>query len=266
MATIAIPRIESATGEPLSELDSDDVTHRVHAYCSISEGGWVVYDLAAAALRKTGAFETVTPWSLNWGNLLNGNVTVKNVAHFTRDKREHFAQLIAEVPDDTDLADMDSDEVDAVARLCSFGYDGVWAAKTTKVAALYRPRAVPVLDGQIALALGFARNEFATRAASGAKWKRAGKIGNTVRGLQRALQSNASALSAIRARLASVNPATEILSDVRLLDIILWTSQDARGRAARGRRDPWVPKLDAELTTLHDVAAVSIPAPDTTER
>ncbi len=153
---------------------------------------------------------------------------------------------------------MDAAELEAVVQLCAFGYPGVWAAKTTKVAALYRPAAVPVLDGQIASALGFANDDFAVRAKSDSAQSRTDKIRNTITGLRRALQCNANALASIRDHAVAFNPSVAVVTDLRLLDIILWTSQDSRSRLLRGMKDQWIPTFPKSLGSLKDLTPVAV--------
>ena len=98
------------------------------------------------------------PGPLLLADALAGRVSVVDVHSFIRNL-DAFVDLLVEVPD-VDLAAMDDDQLARVVDLCTFGFPGVWAPKVTKVAALYRPRAVPVLDGYMALAFGYARERF----------------------------------------------------------------------------------------------------------
>jgi hypothetical protein len=72
---------------------------------------------------------------------------------------EKFAELLGLVPD-KDLAAMNDDELGRVVEFCSFGFPGAWAPKITKAGALFRPRAIPILDGYLALAFGYSRDGF----------------------------------------------------------------------------------------------------------
>jgi hypothetical protein len=69
---------------------------------------------------------------------------------------DDFVDLLRAVPDE-DLGAMDEDSISNVVALCTFGFPWVRVAKVTKVAAFYRPRAVPILDRLIAKAFGYRR-------------------------------------------------------------------------------------------------------------
>lgn len=257
--SIAVPQLDGTDGESLGSIDVAEATRRVKAYCSHAESGWVVYDVAAEALRPSGLFDTVTPWSLNWANLLNGRVSVTDIIRFNKVKREEYCDLLRTVPVATPLAELDEDETKAVAALCAFGFDGVWAA--TKMSALYRPASVPVLDGHLATALGFARNAFAVNAPKSAQYGRSGKIGSAVFGLQRMLRDSADELAVVRRALVTENPTASFISDLRLLDIILWTSENDRRSqpTTKSRTQDHAPGTGTPaLVTIDDVAPIPI--------
>lgn len=67
------------------------------------------------------------------------------------------------------LAHLDSRGIDAVIDVCAFGFPGVWGPKISKIGALFRPGAVPMLDGYVGLAFGFGTEAF-TAAASQRVW------------------------------------------------------------------------------------------------
>src|SRR5665647_805145 len=137
-----------------------DAQRRLLSFCNSARSGWVTYDLAAHHARSAGAFNTVAPWSLLWADALAGQVSIGNVADFTSERRTWFAELVGRIPERVDLGDMNPTERADVVNLCKFGFAGAWGPKITKVAALYRPRAVPVLDGYVALAFGYRRDGF----------------------------------------------------------------------------------------------------------
>ena len=98
----------------------------------------LLHDLAGAAARAAGHFDAVAPWSLLWADALAGRLSVDDLDGFTSERRARFAQRISAVPDGKDLVDFSESERRAVHDLCTFGYPGVWAPKSTKVSSLYR--------------------------------------------------------------------------------------------------------------------------------
>lgn len=150
-------------GEVLGPVPIDEAVSRILVYCTSRYSGWPLYDLAGISARSAGVLDEVTPWSLLFANALNGRVDLKQLADFARPQRRAFADLIGRVPADRDLHLMNDEEIDDVVRVCQFGFGGAWAPKITKLAALYRPRAVPVLDGHVAMAFGFRRNDLSAK-------------------------------------------------------------------------------------------------------
>lgn len=139
--------------------------------------------------------------------------------------------------------------------VCRFGFKGVWAPKTTKMAALYRPASIPVLDGYVAMAYGFSRDGL-----SEGKEPRRQRIGRIVDALAEALDLYGETLDDIRADAHELVPDLRLISNLRLLDMIIWTSQDDRlSRAGKGP-GLW---LSADLSdrrpiTLNQVSPVLI--------
>ncbi len=128
------------------------------AFCCWPRSGFVGYDLAGHVARTAGRPADVGPWTILLADALAGRVAVGDVhgfaGHITR-----FAELIAAVRD-KDLAALDGDGLDgkqlaAVVEFCQFGFPGVWAPTITKVGALFRPKAIPILDGWVARAFGY---------------------------------------------------------------------------------------------------------------
>lgn len=158
--------IKTGNNDGLPAIPYADAARRVTAYLGQEGSGWMTYDLPSIHARSAGQFLTVGPWSLLLANALSGRVDQKNVAAFSLEHRQDFAQRIAAVPENTPLANLSSGQLSAVIHLASFGFKGVWGPKTTKLAALYRPDSVPVLDSQMALAFGLKRNAF----SAGKQW------------------------------------------------------------------------------------------------
>lgn len=129
----------------------------------------------------------------------------------------------------------------------------VWAPKITKVAALYRPHAVPVLDGYVALAFGFARDGFSAYDGGA----RRGRIGQ-VCALATQLQTAQDLLAKLRAEVKHLVPEIQLISDVRLLDVIIWTAQDDRLERPGKPAGRWLSGAIGERTPLDAVAPVAL--------
>jgi hypothetical protein len=211
----------------LDPIPVGEAVQRVRAFVTSPRSGYGPYDLAAAAARRAGHFDVVGPWSLLWADALAGRVSVGDLALFTGDQRRKFAALVSAIGEGRALGDMAVVEIDAVVQLCCYGFSGwragAWAPKITKVAALYRPHSVPVLDGYLALAFGFEREGFSV-----GKGLRRDRIDRVVRALAGWIKINGRILDAIRTAVGDVAPTLDDISDVRLLDIVLWTAQDDR--------------------------------------
>ena len=240
----------------LPAIPYEDAVSRVKAYVAGEGTGWATYDLPGIHARKAGYFETVSPWSLLAANALSGRVTQKQIAAFTLTRRQDFADRVSRVPDHVPLADLTDEQLAAVIHLASFGFKGVWGPTTTKLAALYRPEAVPVLDGQMARAFGLAPDAFRKGR------QRTIPIEAAVKDIAawHRHPENRELLRQLRADVANLSEGVELLSDVRLLDIIIWTSQDDHSSKRTTKKKQWV---DITATTagptLASVAAVPIP-------
>ncbi|MEQ4565260.1 DUF6308 family protein [Paenarthrobacter sp. CAP02] len=216
--------IDLSPGMPagIGEQRLDDIVSRVRAYCGHPMSGWHTYDLPSFAARRAGHFTHIAPWSLLWADALGGRITPANLASFTQEYRSYLAEQIRDLPSQ-DLKSMEDSDVEKVALLCRTGFAGAWAPKMTKLLALYRPDVIPVLDGHVAVAMGFERTAFS--AGRQPRWE---KIRRTLFILQRILKDQAAELTHIREKALEMSPDLGEATDVRLLDIILWTSQDDR--------------------------------------
>lgn len=163
---------------------------------------------------------------------LAGRVTAGNVHDFACHIQE-FAELLSAVPG-RELTPRDERELAAVIRFCSFGFAGAWPPKITKVGALFRPEAIPVLDGYLALAFGFPREAF----SAGVRTRRPA-IQRVVTALATRITAQGDALSGVRRRAEEQVPAVA-LSDLRLADIIIWTAQDDRMERPGKPRNLWL--------------------------
>ena len=110
-----------------------------------------------------------------------------------------------------------------MTSLCQFGYRGAWVPKITKVAAPYRPQAVPVLDGYVALAFGLNSEGFSQGREP--RWRR---IRGVVDSLAATLARHRDLLGLLRQEAEDLVPDLALIPDLRLLDIVIWTAQDDR--------------------------------------
>lgn len=224
------PRVVGGIGA----VSLQDAVQRTTAFCTSSTSGWQTYDLAGAKARSLGHFDELFPWSLLWADALAGRQSVPDVAGFTLERRHDLAARLAEVRH-APLGDLDDEELDALTFVCRFGYPGVWAPKITKMLALYRPEQVPVLDGYVALAMGFDRTGF-----SEGKQPRWARIRATLGALRTVLREQAEQLALVRERVRDVVPNIDVATDLRLLDIIIWTSQDDRMSRPGSAANSWL--------------------------
>lgn len=211
-----------------------DITARVVGYCTHPKSGWQTYDMLGAVARRNGQFNEIAPWSLLWAVALAGRISVSDIAGFTYDFRSKLADRLQALPH-KELADMDDEDLDALTLLCRSGFAGAWAPKITKMLALYRPDAVPVLDGHVALAMGFRRDGF--RSGQEPRWKR---IRQTLMALRTILRQQHDGLVQIRNQVAHTVPDIYEVTDLRLLDIAIWASQDDRMFRPGSPTDYWL--------------------------
>ncbi|WP_327019627.1 DUF6308 family protein [Arthrobacter sp. Soil762] len=211
-----------------------DVAARVVGYCTHPRSGWHTYDMPGLEARRGGHFKEIAPWSLLWATALSGRLSASDVARFTHEFRSKLLQRLTALSA-KDLAEMDDDEVKALALLCRSGFSGLWAPKVTKMLALYRPDAVPVLDGHVAMAMGFKRDGF--RAGKEPRWDR---IERTLLTLRSILRQQHGELTHVRDQVAHEVSDIGTVTDLRLLDIIIWTSQDDRIARAGSPTDFWL--------------------------
>ncbi|OBG94395.1 hypothetical protein A5697_26275 [Mycobacterium sp. E3251] len=216
-------------------IPTDHAVKRVVAFCCSPRSGWRSYDLAGAAARAAGHFDTVAPWSLLWADALAGRLSVDDLDGFSLERRTTFAERISAVPAAKDLAVFDESEREAVRNLCTFGYPGVWAPKSTKVSSLYRPHAVPVLDGYVAMAFGFNRTDFSEGKAP--RWNR---IARVIDALAAYLDEHRDQMIELRETARVSVRDIDVASDLRLLDIVIWCSQDDFLERPGKKRNGWL--------------------------
>lgn len=243
------------SGDALPPIPYEHALTRVISFCTNPASGWLSYDLCGVEARKSGLFASVTPWSLLLADALAGRVQVGDVAGFTLEQRTRFATRLAAVPVG-DLNSLEQVGRQAVSMVCRFGFPGVWAPKTTKMAALYRPASIPVLDGYVAMAYGFQREGFSEGLEP--RWQR---IERVVNALAETLDMHSGILTKIRVDARDLVPDLPLIPDLRLLDMIIWTSQDDRMIRPGKVLGLW---LGADLSnrrpiTLEQVAPVHLP-------
>lgn len=240
------PVIDATAGfphEPLGPVPLNEAADRILAYCTSRSSGWALYDLASISARSAGLLNEVTAWSLLFANALNGRVEATQLAEFDRQRRRDFADLVAAIPEDLDLARMTDGELDAVINACCFGFAGAWAAKITKLGALYRPRAIPVLDRNVGMAFGYQPGDL----RGGGRDQRQ-RITKIVQALARYLRDHQATMALLRAEVSTKVPelaaaGTEelsLISDLRLLDMVMWTAVDDRRVTPTGKRRSWL--------------------------
>ncbi|MEA2589303.1 MAG: hypothetical protein QOH66_2230 [Actinomycetota bacterium] len=217
--------------DAIGEIPLDHAVARVGAFCSDPDSGFFAYDLVGYVARKSGRLEEIGPWTILVADALAGRIRVGDVNKFAR-HMEEFAKRLGDVPK-KDLACTDEGGLSRVIDFCCFGFRGAWAPKITKVGALFRNEAIPILDGHLARAFGYPRNGFTAGRES--RWAAITKV---VSALRVGISAQKEELATVRDRVAVNAPAVTILSDVRLTDLILWTSQDDRDSLSRGRM-PW---------------------------
>jgi hypothetical protein len=238
------------SGDILGPVQQEEAVRRVVAFCCSPQSGFLGYDLAGAAARSTGRLAEVGPWTILLAEALAGRITVGNVHGFASHIRE-FAGLLAEVRD-KDLALLDDHESAAVTAFCLSGFAGAWAPKITKVGAIFRPKAIPILDGYLALAFGYPRDAF----SAGAPRRQA--IERVITALAAGIAANEDGLREVRSQAAMRVPAVTLLSDLRLADVIIWTAQDDRMERPGKPRDAWLLMEPGEPPEISDVAWVPL--------
>jgi Family of unknown function (DUF6308) len=242
-------------GDVLGLIPVDDAVKRVVAFCCWPRSGFVGYDLAGHKARTEGRLADVGPWTILLADAPAGRVAVRDVHSFAGHVHQ-FAELIDAVHD-KDLArpdghGLDGNELAAVVKFCQFGFPGAWAPKITKTGALFRPRAIPILDGWVARAFGYKSDAFSAGRA------RKEVIERVVKALTARIEIQAATLSEVRRQAKEYVPVVTHLSNLRLADIIIWTSQDDRMERRGKRRDFWLRLPPGEPPTLADVIWVPL--------
>lgn len=119
--------------------------------------------------------------------------------------------------------------------------------------ALFRPRAIPILDGYLALAFGYSRDGFSVGSAP-----RRRAIHRVITALADGLRANKDKLQEVRSQAASRVPAVTVLSDLRLADVIIWTAQDDRMERPGKPRDAWLQMNPGEAPAITNVTWIPL--------
>lgn len=184
--------------------------------------GFYVYDLQGLRARQRGLLQEVDPWTFLLPGALGGYVTYKDLWGVLEEVGE-FATLLRAVPDNRDLHEMDTEDLATVKELCRFSCYGVQAAKVTKVAALFRPAAVPILDRDVGRAYG--------RQFSGRPENQSFAIEEMARNIEESL----GALVAARAEATKTVSDLGALSLLRFFNILVWANQRGEYQKTAGR-------------------------------
>jgi hypothetical protein len=243
MAQLSLEFTAEFAGKVLGPVPVDEAVTRVVAFCRSPRSGFVGYDGVGHLARQSGRLAEVGPWSILLADALAGRVSVGNVHSFA-EHIEAFAARLRAVPDQ-DLATLNEEQLASVAAFCAFGFAGAWAPKITKVGAIFRPKSIPVLDGYVALAFGYARESFSVGQVS-----RREAIRKVIAALAAGIRSQATVLEEVRARAEQQVTAVELLSDLRLADIVIWTSQDDRMERTGKPRNAWLHQSESAEPTL----------------
>lgn len=235
-------------GDTLPPIELDDAARRVVAYASDPDSDWATRDVIGHAARQAGAFDVVSPWTVLLGDRLAGQFTEAKAGDFTLADRREFVALLDAVPAEKDLADFAPEERARVTALCRFDFTGVWGPKSSKVPAMYRPRAVPTLDETVALAFGLSRIGFTEGDPV--------RIRGVVDAYALTLHDAREAVASLRATVRERVPDVDLVSDVRLLDIVITTSQEDRTESPGSPRNAWRSHGDREYRGLDTTAVV----------
>jgi hypothetical protein len=242
-------------GGGAKEIPVEDAIARVRAYCTDPLSGWHTYDRTSHVARQEGVFDRVSPWSILWAETLNGQPRAADVIRFEKAMRDRIANGVSTLRG-RQLCELVESEVAELVNLCTEGDKGFWAPKVTKMLALYLPECTPVLDGNVAEFMGLKRDAFSKRcrATDGTMSGRRENIAAVIGTLRTTLRENAEVLQEVRDKVTLDVPDLSRASDVRLLDIILWTTQQDRGTS----KDRWV-DIGARPYETVDLTPVPVP-------
>lgn len=189
-------------------IPHDDAVHRVVGYaCWEKETApFFTYDLAASVAREQHQLSAIGPWTILLANALGGGAghrEVKNVSERLID----FVELLRAVPVGRDLDELSDEERKAVHSFASFRAKGVRSARVTKVGALFRPRAIPILDSEIQSVYE-------------------DSSGQTIEGLASDIRSQRDILVSAKMQATERAPDVARISLLRFCDIAIWTTLD----------------------------------------
>lgn len=126
--------------------------------------------------------------------------------------------------------------------------EAAWAPRITKLGAVYRAAAIPVMDGYVGMAFGSRRDDLSVKVQrfglNRQEW-----IAAIVRAMAVYLRDHRDTVAQLRALVSptvlepAAAPAPELaplIPDLRLLDMVVWTAMDDRIAARAGRSPRWL--------------------------
>ncbi len=187
---------------------------RLVAYAREPGGGFDTYDLAGVQARNQRILTEVGPWTPLLSATLDGTPLPAGVLRSLLEVSSTFADLIREIPD-IDMHLLSDEDHSRLAALCQFGVDGFRADRVTKVAHLYRPKAVPILDKAVVATYGHQPDLLSPAT-----------VARTVEQLTADINTHNVRLRRLHQRAAEFAPDLEHVSLVRVVGILIWTSYE----------------------------------------
>jgi hypothetical protein len=135
-------------------LSTEDAVRRAVDFAGSKGSGFITYDLAGLRERQDGRLQDVGPWTLLLANALNARVGLSGV-NALYERLDDFAEALMRIPADKDIHELVQEEFEAVKQFCHFCVERARTATITKVGHLYRPRAIPILDREVASAYSY---------------------------------------------------------------------------------------------------------------
>lgn len=182
----------------------DEFIRRTVAFALYEGSGFLTYDLAGVLARAEHRLSCVGPWTVLLATTLGVQVRGRAVRSMVG-SLEQFADLLHAIPCGKDLHALAGFEKQRVTAFCRFHVPYVRRATVTKIGALYRPRAIPIVDSKIAKIYG-------------------GTDDQVVDGLAEDIGRQFPQLQAAQAKAAVTAPDLASVSLLRFCDIGIWTT------------------------------------------
>lgn len=214
-------------------ISTQDATARLINFARSQKSGFTLFDRAGMAARASGRLDEVGPWTLSLAVTLNGRVSIPALNNLLAEI-PLFAQRLHAVPQGVDLHLLDPSALGNVKDFCTFQVKGALAPLVTKVGALFRPHAVPVLDSETALAYGLKRSAFSTRGNS-----RISSIHRVIDQRREELGGQSALLELVRQQAAQAVPDIGDLTLLRVSDIIVWASMVDKTTKTNDPKKTW---------------------------